>query len=238
LKEKYLKIKHISKYIILSMAPRSQPKTSSSTSNSTAVLAPKVDSTPVDSKTKSVKAVAPPAAVPAPVPADPSQEASSSELSREDRHKAVLAAVDAQITALKQHRANLVANFKSDTVDLKTAQKSSGRRRRQVATTDANGDPLPKKAPSGITKPTVVSEAMCEFMGKPKGTLIARTEVTKFITNYIKTNNLKDLVSKRNINPDAKLRSLLSIPTTETLTYFNLQKYMTTHFPKPVVASA
>ncbi len=221
------------------MAPRSQPKTSSSSSSSTAVVAPKLETTAVESKTKSVKAVAvPAAAAPAPVPVDPSQEASSSELSREDRHKAVLAAVDAQITALKQHRANLVANFKSDTVDLKTAQKSSGRRRRQVATTDANGDPLPKKAPSGITKPTVVSEAMCEFMGKPKGTLIARTEVTKFITNYIKTNNLKDLVSKRNINPDAKLRSLLSIPTTETLTYFNLQKYMTTHFPKPVVASA
>lgn len=225
------------------MAPRSQPKTSSSSStssSSTAVVAPKLDSAAVESKTKSVKAVAVPttATAPAPVPTDPSQEASVSELSREDRHKAVLAAVDAQITALKQHRTNLVANFKSDTADLKTAQKSSGRRRRQVATTDANGDPLPKKAPSGITKPTVVSEAMCEFMGKPKGTLIARTEVTKFITNYIKTNNLKDLVSKRNINPDAKLRSLLSIPTTETLTYFNLQKYMTTHFPKPVVASA
>lgn len=225
------------------MAPRSQPKTSSSSStssSSTAVVAPKLDSSAVESKTKSVKAVAAPtvAPTPAPVPADPSQETSASELSREDRHKAVLAAVDAQITALKQHRTNLVANFKSDTVDLKTAQKSSGRRRRQVATTDANGDPLPKKAPSGITKPTVVSEAMCEFMGKPKGTLIARTEVTKFITNYIKTNNLKDLVSKRNINPDDKLRSLLSIPTTETLTYFNLQKYMTTHFPKPVVATA
>lgn len=220
------------------MAPRSQPKTSSSTSSSTAVVAPKLDSAAVESKTKSVKAVAAPAQAAAPVPADPAQEPSASELSREDRHKAVLAAVDAQITALKQHRTNLVANFKSDTVDLKTAQKSSGRRRRQVATTDANGDPLPKKAPSGITKPTVVSEAMCEFMGKPKGTLIARTEVTKFITNYIKTNNLKDLVSKRNINPDAKLRSLLSIPTTETLTYFNLQKYMTTHFPKPVVATA
>lgn len=220
------------------MAPRSQPKTSSSTSSSTAVVAPKLDSTPVESKTKSVKAAAAPVQAPAPVPAEPAQEVSSTELSREDRHKAVLAAVDAQIAALKQHRSNLVANFKSDTVDLKTAQKSSGRRRRQVATTDANGDPLPKKAPSGITKPTVVSDAMCEFMGKPKGTLIARTEVTKFITNYIKTNNLKDLVSKRNINPDAKLRTLLAVPTTETLTYFNLQKYMTSHFPKAPVASA
>lgn len=220
------------------MAPRSQPKTSSSSSSSTAVVAPKLESAPVvDSKTKSVKETAT-APAPAPVPVDPAQESTASELSREDRHKAVLAAVDAQIAALKQHRSNLVSNFKSDTADLKTAQKSSGRRRRQVATTDANGDPLPKKAPSGITKPTVVSEAMCAFMDKPKGTLIARTEVTKFITNYIKTNNLKDPVSKRNINPDAKLRSLLSIPTTETLTYFNLQKYMTTHFPKAPVATA
>jgi chromatin remodeling complex protein RSC6 len=75
-------------------------------------------------------------------------------------------------------------------------------------------------------------------MGKPAGTQLARTEVTKFITTYIKQHNLQDSVSKRNINPDAALKSLLAIPDTETLTYFNLQKYMKVHFPKPVVATA
>jgi chromatin remodeling complex protein RSC6 len=75
---------------------------------------------------------------------------------------------------------------------------------------------------------------MCEFMGRPKGDLIARTEVTKFITNYIKVNNLKDEAVKRHINPDTKLRSLLNIPQSDQLTYFNLQKYMTAHFPAKV----
>jgi chromatin remodeling complex protein RSC6 len=165
----------------------------------------------------------------APAPTDAATDSSSS---REDRHKSALKVVDDQIAALKALRASLVSNYKADTADLKAAQKSSGRRRR-AAPVDENA---PKRAPSGITKPTKVSDAMCEFMGRPHGELVARTEVTKFITNYIKTHNLKDEAVKRHINPDAKLRALLNIPQGDQLTYFNLQKYMTSHFPAKVQA--
>jgi chromatin remodeling complex protein RSC6 len=158
--------------------------------------------------------------------------ASDTNQSREDRHKAVLKAVDDQLATLKALRASLVTNYKTDGTDLKTAQKSGGRRRRATPV-DENA---PKRAPSGITKPTKVSDAMCEFMGRPKGDLIARTEVTKFITSYIKEQNLKDEAVKRHINPDAKLRALLSIPQADQLTYFNLQKYMTSHFPAKIQA--
>ena len=218
---------------------RTQPKTTSSTPASAAVATsatPVVSAPAVDAKASAVKKIVKketeaPVVVSAPAPVEPAASSDTNQ-SREDRHKAVLKAVDDQLATLKTLRASLVANYKTDGTDLKAAQKSGGRRRR-AAPVDENA---PKRAPSGITKPTKVSDAMCEFMGRPKGDLIARTEVTKFITSYIKTQNLKDEEVKRHINPDAKLRALLSIPQGDQLTYFNLQKYMTSHFPAKVQA--
>jgi chromatin remodeling complex protein RSC6 len=91
-----------------------------------------------------------------------------------------------------------------------------------------------KKAPSGFAKPTKVTKELCEFMDKPEGTEIARTEVTKALVNYIKTNNLQEQTtdSKNKIVPDDKLKNLLGINVEETneLTYFSIQKYMNKHF--------
>jgi NurA-like 5'-3' nuclease len=91
-----------------------------------------------------------------------------------------------------------------------------------------------KKAPSGFAKPTKVTKELCDFMDKPEGSEIARTEVTKVLVSYIKNNNLleqgEDLKNK--IVPDAKLKTLLGIENGELndLTYFNIQKYMNKHF--------
>jgi chromatin remodeling complex protein RSC6 len=212
---------------------RTQPKTSSSSATpaTPAAVAPVV---PVIAAPATKKVVKQEPETPVVVSATPVEQATTSDTnqSREDRHKAVLKALDDQLATLKTLRATLVANYKADGTDLKTAQKSGGRRRRATPV-DENA---PKRAPSGITKPTKVSDAMCEFMGRPKGDLIARTEVTKFITNYIKEQNLKDEEVKRHINPDTKLRALLNIPQGDQLTYFNLQKYMTSHFPAKVQA--
>jgi chromatin remodeling complex protein RSC6 len=92
----------------------------------------------------------------------------------------------------------------------------------------------PKKAPSGFAKPTKVTKELCEFMDKPEGTEIARTEVTKVLVNYIKTNKLQEQTvdSKNKIVPDDKLKNLLGLKMEETadLTFFNIQKYMNKHF--------
>lgn len=227
------------------MAPRVQAKSSSSSTVSTS--APVVASAPVPSVSAETKKVVRTKKEPVtdvqttPVtqaPVVPEHQAtettdSASTHTRDDRYKAMLASIDTQLTALKTLRSQVVLNFKADGLDLKVAQKSGGRRRRAPVVVDENA---PKKAPSGIVKPTNISDEMCSFMGKSAGTQLARTEVTKFITGYIKQHNLQDSVSKRNINPDAKLKSLLAIPDGETLTYFNLQKYMKVHFPKPATA--
>ena len=79
-----------------------------------------------------------------------------------------------------------------------------------------------------------VNKELCDFMNRPEGTEIARTEVTKILSEYIKTNKLQEQNenSKNKIVPDDKLRSLLGISSEEStnLTFFNIQKYMNKHF--------
>ena len=90
------------------------------------------------------------------------------------------------------------------------------------------------RAPSGFAKPSKVTKELCDFMNRPEGSEIARTEVTKILSEYIKTNKLQEQNenSKNKIVPDDKLRSLLGISTEEStnLTFFNIQKYMNKHF--------
>ena len=94
------------------------------------------------------------------------------------------------------------------------------------------------RSPSGFIKPAKISEDLANFLGKPVGIEMARTEVSKEINNYIRSNNLKDPANGRNINPDAKLSTLLKLEKDDKLTYFNLQKYMKHHFIKEPVATA
>lgn len=69
-------------------------------------------------------------------------------------------------------------------------------------------------------------------MNKEDGTKIARTDVTKTLIEYIKTNNLQNNDNKQIIHPDEKLKLLLGIDENEQLTYFTLQKFMNKHFIK------
>ena len=94
------------------------------------------------------------------------------------------------------------------------------------------------RQPSGFVKPTLVSDELASFLGKPSGCEMARTEVTREINKYIRAKNLQDPKNGRHIIPDAALTKLLSLQTSDELTYFNLQKYMSPHFPKSGAAAA
>jgi len=106
--------------------------------------------------------------------------------------------------------------------ELKAAQKQSSKRKRKAG----------NRAPSGFVKPTRISDELAKFLEKPTGTEMARTEVTRDVNKYIRTNNLQDKENGRKINPDSKLAALLKLKKTDELTYFNLQKYMSHHFAK------
>lgn len=90
-------------------------------------------------------------------------------------------------------------------------------------------DQVKKKC--GFANPTSVSDSLCEFMNQPIGSLIARTEVTKYLNKYIKDNELKNQKEKKYILPDDNLWKILGDEARDKeITYFTIQKYMNKHF--------
>ena len=87
---------------------------------------------------------------------------------------------------------------------------------------------------AGFSKPVRVSEQMAAFIGLPSAAeLVSRVFVTKFLCQYIKSNDLQNPTDKRQIVADSKLSALLNYhPTSETepLTYYRMQTYMRPHF--------
>jgi len=94
------------------------------------------------------------------------------------------------------------------------------------------------RKPSGFAVPTNISNELCDFMQRPHGTKIARTEVTQYIIQYIKDNDLQYKANRKIIKPNSALRSLLAAKSKDEVTYFNLQRYMNRHFVKVAAASS
>ena len=125
-----------------------------------------------------------------------------------------------QFNTLKAELRNLE---KTTTKQLKIAQKLNNKKRRKGS-----------RAPSGFVRPSLISDELATFLGKPSGSEMARTDVTREINKYIRANNLQDKENGRKIIPDKLLKTLLKLEDSVELTYFNLQKYMGPHFPKVV----
>ena len=118
---------------------------------------------------------------------------------------------------------------------VKTVEKNVKKELKSITKEKKKENDKPKRPPSGFAKPTKVTKELCEFMEKPEGSEIARTEVNKVLANYIKTNNLletNDETKQKKIIPDTKLKILLGLKDEEAndLTYFTIQKYMNKHF--------
>jgi len=88
------------------------------------------------------------------------------------------------------------------------------------------------RRPSGFIIPSRISDELAKFLNVPAGTLLARTQVSKLINEYIRNNNLQSANNSRVINTDAKLRKLLNAKPTDEVTYFNLQRFMKPHFTR------
>ena len=143
--------------------------------------------------------------------------------------------------ALAGKTKDLLALIKAVQKDIVQLQKEGGRKSRGARAKAAaaaaaleGGDAavVAPRAPSGFAKPAVLSVELCEFLGVPEATMMARTDVTRLITKYVKDKTLFDVKDKRTITPDDKLLKLLAVKADETLTYFNLQAHMKHHFLK------
>ena len=135
-----------------------------------------------------------------------------------------------EFSAKLQQIGSLFATVKND---YKTLEKQVLKEARAMDKVNAKRNKNKgSRAPSGFVKPAAISKELAKFLGKPEDTLMSRTDVTKLITAYVKEHKLQDSGNGRRINPDAKLKALLNVKASEEVTYFNLQKYMKSHFVK------
>jgi len=178
--------------------------------------------TATKTSTKKVETPAPvvETAPPAPVEEEaPTEVAAPTVIDQFSVFMTKLQAVSSQFSALRTEFRGLERQVSRD---LKAAAKISAKRKRKTG----------NRAPSGFVKPTLISNELAAFLGKPEGTEMARTEVTREINAYIREHKLQDKDNGRKIIADKKLTGLLKLKKGDELTYFNLQKYMSPHFAK------
>jgi len=93
----------------------------------------------------------------------------------------------------------------------------------------------PRTNTSGFMKPVYISPEMTAFTKWDVNVPYSRIDVTKFLCDYIKANNLQDPDDHRTIVCDTKLANLLKYnkdTAEKPLTYFSLQQYLKPHFPR------
>jgi chromatin remodeling complex protein RSC6 len=206
--------------------------------------APKQTKTTTKATKKDVDAPAPvaetPKVVEAPAPAVSSPENEVVSISAESPSS--LCEHFARVNKLQQELTALTSQLKSETKlleklvsrEMKTLDKMNARKKKNQK----------GRAKSGFVKPTKISNELADFLGLAHGTEIARTDVTKQITQYVRDNKLQDKANGRRINADAKLKKLLNYDEKKVtdekqlLSYFNLQRYLTVHFAKAQPATA
>ena len=150
-------------------------------------------------------------------------------------------------------RQTLLNDIRREIQDLKKMQRdhevaikeASKRSKKKKVVSEENSN----RKPSGFASPVTVSDELYSFLsqfGVKKGEAIARTDVTKYITTYIKDKDLQNPEHRREIVPDAALKKLFG-PAIEpkdpndansplVYTYLKLQRYLSPHFPKRATA--
>ena len=139
-----------------------------------------------------------------------------------------------QVNTLRSTLGSVFSNMKKleKQIPRELKRASKGRRARKAA---ADADPSTPKKETVFTKPTAISDALCTFLGVPKGTLLSRSEVTTRVCRYAKE---KALMVKQVIKADAPLRKLLALTEADELKILNLQRYLKPHYLKPATPAA
>ena len=152
--------------------------------------------------------------------------------------------ISSVVERLREVRARLSNELKEIIADTLIAAKAAAKqvkeagKRKKVKKDVADMTPEEKAAwelrrsKNAFLKPRGLSTELCAFMSLPAGSQRSQTEVTKFVSNYVKTNSCFDPSNKRRIIPDGALSRLLKVTDKDTVTYLNLQSFLKAHFLK------
>ena len=178
-----------------------------------------------------------PAPVAAPVPAPaapaaaPAAEARSADViltSVQDALRSLNIEVTGRVRAL-------IAEATEAAKAVKRSVRDSKRRVRKdpaTMTADEKAAWEARRANNAFLKPRLLSDELATFMGLPAKSQKSQTDVTKFVSTYVKEHGCFDPAHKRRIVPDAKLAKLLRVTDKQEVTYLNLQSFLKVHFIK------
>jgi len=188
---------------------------------------PKVAKAPKATASKA-EVVVPTVATAAPVDAAPAQSS-----------EALLATLTEQLKALSTEFTSRVREAVKATQEAAKAAKKEARdskKKRKVdpstMTPEQKAAWEARRANNAFLKQKALSPELAAFMGIKAGEKRSQTEVTKFISEYVKSHNCYDPTFKRRIIPNAALAKLLRVDDKTEVTYLNLQKFLKVHFVK------
>jgi chromatin remodeling complex protein RSC6 len=166
--------------------------------------------------------------VAAPTPAAPAQSS-----------EALLATLTEQLKALStEFTAKVREAVKSTQEAAKAAKKEArdSKKKRKISpdqmTPEQKAAWEARRANNAFLVQRPLSPELCSFMGIAAGSKRSQTDVTKYVSEYVKTHNCFDPNFKRRIIPNAALSKLLRVDDKTEVTYLNLQKYLKVHFQK------
>lgn len=136
------------------------------------------------------------------------------------RLRALVAETAEAAKALKRDARNSKKRVKKDVADMTPEEKAAWEARR---------------ANNAFLKLRPITDELASFMGLSPKSQRSQTDVTKFISTYVKTHSCFDPNFKRRIIPDAKLAKLLRVKDGQEVTYLNLQSFLKVHFIKTEV---
>jgi hypothetical protein len=222
--------------------PADKKTAKSTTAPSTA---PATAPAPVDAKPARKTAAKAEVTVPVTTPATvvpPTTDAAPVEVRSSD---AILTALQDTLKALgsdvtSRIRAAVHEALEATKAIKREARDSKKRRRKNPADMTAEEKVAweARRANNAFLKMRPISDELSVFMGLPPKSQRSQTDVTKFISTYVKAHNCFDPNFKRRILPDAKLAKLLRVKDSQEVTYLNLQSFLKVHFIKPVVPVA
>lgn len=133
------------------------------------------------------------------------------------RVRALVAEATEAVKALKRDVRNSKRRVKKDPATMTPEEKAQWEARR---------------ANNAFLKLRPITDELASFMGLPAKSQRSQTDVTKFISTYVKAHSCFDPNFKRRIIPDAKLGKLLRVKDGQEVTYLNLQSFLKVHFIK------
>lgn len=195
-----------------------------------------VASSPAGSRSGSPAASRSSSPAPAPVAAPVAETPAVEERTLADE----LSAVRQELTRIRDAASAALVALKR--VEKRASQDVKEARKNRRKPREAE-DGAPRK-PSNFEKPVAISDELSAFFGGGKSATMSRAEVNKRMFAFASENKLSqgqtihlastpELLEKGfNVAAAQRLRKLLAVPEGETLTIFNIQKYLGCHYPK------